>query len=122
MLRGRVISTEYEYDDHGRLIRSFASPAWTPDDHDVMIALAEYEATLCRGCGHPKDWAWHPGNESEGWFELVEFTCQGCATMHGPEQAVYKTVIDTYPPDRPRAPWPEEHTAEPATPPPPIPA
>lgn len=118
MLRGRVISTTYEYDDKNRVIASYASPAWTSEDHDLLIALAEYEATLCPGCGHPKDWAWHPDNEAEGWFEKHEFTCQGCAATHGPERATYATVVDTYPPDRPRKPWPDEHAATPAGPPP----
>lgn len=124
MLRGRVISTTYEYDNAGRVIASYASPAWTSEDHDLMIALAEYEATLCPGCGHPKDWAWHPGLASEGWFDQHEFTCQACATMHGPERAVYKTTVDTFPAGRPRPPWPDEppeKASEPALPPP-IPA
>lgn len=120
MLRGRVISTTYEYDDNGRLIRSYASPAWTSDDRDVLLALEEHESSLCPGCGHPKDWAWHPGLASEGWFEEHEFTCQACAVMHGAERAVYKTTTDTYPADRARPPWPGEQPEQPA-PPPPIP-
>jgi hypothetical protein len=120
VLRGRVISTTYEYDENGRVVRSFASPAWTSEDHDLLIGLAEYEATLCPGCGHPKDWAWHPGDESAGWFDKHEFTCQACATAHGPERATYSTAIDTWPAGKPHPPWPDEHPATPA-PPPPIP-
>ena len=118
MLRGRVISTTYEYDEQGRIARSYASPAWTSEDHDLMVALAEYESTLCRGCGHPKDWAWHPGLESEGWFEKHEYTCQACATLHGPDQATYSSVVDTFPAGRVRPPWPDTPVEKPAAPPP----
>lgn len=121
MLRGRVISTEYEYDDSGRMVRSFASPAWTSDDRDVMLALVEYEASLCPGCGQPKDHAWHP--DMEGWFDEVEFTCHSCAAIATPQQAVYKTTRSTWPEGRPWLPWPTEQPATPPpAPPPPIPA
>jgi hypothetical protein len=93
------VLTLYEYDDAGRLARSWAQSEWTEEDRALMLARDAYEATLCKGCGHPKDTAWHPDND--GWFEVTQtFTCHACTALrqHGDDQAQpveFHAVTDT---------------------------
>lgn len=46
--------TTHEYDD-GRLVRSVTTveSEWDDTQQDWMLALLEYEAGICRGCGQP---------------------------------------------------------------------
>lgn len=53
--------------------------AWPARDRGLAEALIEYEGSFCEGCGQPKDSAWDP--ESDGSFEVHEFTCSGCKAM-----------------------------------------
>lgn len=96
MLRGRVVSTTYEYDEHDRLVRSIASPAWTDDDRALMLALEYYEGQLCL-CGHPRHIAWNP--DLSGWVEHVEYECAFCSEAKG-ERVTYRVPENTFPEDQ----------------------
>lgn len=47
--------TRYEYDDAGRVVASVTTvePEWDEVSRAHLLALLEYEAGLCGGCGHP---------------------------------------------------------------------
>jgi hypothetical protein len=65
------------------------SPEWTEEDRALLLALAEYEATLCRGCGEPKQVAWH--SHMEGFYEGEKWVCHAC-TAQADHQVIYSTV------------------------------
>jgi len=46
-------TTIYEYTDAGRIARTVETvePEWSEEDRELALALAEYEALLCPGCG-----------------------------------------------------------------------
>jgi hypothetical protein len=39
------------------------APAWTADDRQAAMALLDYEASLCSGCGHPLEETTDPDKE-----------------------------------------------------------
>src|SRR5690606_3854254 len=45
--------TEYEYDDGGRVVRTVTTrePEWDDESRAYVLALAEYERSVCGGCG-----------------------------------------------------------------------
>lgn len=45
--------TTFEYDDAGRVVRSVTvtEPEWDDEQRELVYALAQYEASLCPGCG-----------------------------------------------------------------------
>lgn len=47
--------TVYHYGPDGVLMaaETLTEPEWTPDDRALALQLADYEAELCDGCGHP---------------------------------------------------------------------
>lgn len=96
MLRGRLVSTTYEYDDQDRVASTIASPAWTEDDRALMLGLQMYEDHLCL-CGHPRERAWNP--DLSGWVEHTEYECAYCSEAKG-EQVKYRVPIDTFPEDQ----------------------
>ena len=49
---GDHVVTTHEHDPAGRLVRT-TTPGWTATDRDLALALGDYEAGLCGGCGHP---------------------------------------------------------------------
>ena len=72
--------TFYDYDEQGRVSRSWTQSEWTAEDRVLMLARQEYLRTLCPRCGHPKDRAWHPDND--GWFEVTDsMTCHACTAL-----------------------------------------
>ena len=84
MLRGRLRTTIYRYDDPehpDRVTSTVESPAWTDDDRALLLALADYEATLCPGCGEPKQHAWH--SDLDGWYEPEQLVCHACTAQQG---------------------------------------
>lgn len=88
MLRGRRLVTFYEYDDQGRVARSWTESEWTVEDRALMLARQMYLGTIHERCGHPKDRAFHPDNE--GYFEVTDtFVCHACTAMdnHGHDYA-----------------------------------
>lgn len=88
--------TTYEYDNTpggtwGRVLRSFTASPWTEEDRALMMAHAQYVASLCKGCGHPKEKAWHPHND--GWYEVTEtFECNACTALARESNPAAETV------------------------------
>lgn len=89
-----------------------ASP-WTAGDRALMLAYDAYTATLCPGCGHPIELAWHPDND--GFFDAESATCHACTAMDRaadpdstkpvkPHDHMWATY--TRPPDKPLPPLP----------------
>lgn len=69
--RPAPVVTHHVYDDAGRLVLSEAhGPVWTPQDRDVALALADWEAGQCGGCGgqlaettdRDNEFAWRAGD------------------------------------------------------------
>lgn len=56
-------STEYEYDDAGRLVASRQEAEWDESEQTVALALHQYRATLCPKCGGPMSLCTDPANE-----------------------------------------------------------
>jgi len=48
---GRELVTYYEHTDSGRLVASRTESAWTQEDRELILALADYEADSCPACG-----------------------------------------------------------------------
>lgn len=97
ILRGRLQTTTFVYDDAEHPDRpsgSVASPAWTEDDRSLLLALEEYESTLCPGCQQPREIAWHA--DVEGHYEGNGLVCHACSAKDG-RQKVY-TFLTAYPP------------------------
>jgi len=75
--------TEHEY-DRGRLVRSVTTreSEWTDQDRTEVLALAEYEASLCPcGCGHLYEDStsnWDAGPE----FVVTRKTCRARAALN----------------------------------------
>lgn len=46
-------------------------------DRTLAIAHTLTADLLCSGCGQPKHEAYNP--DSEGWYEVRDATCNGCA-------------------------------------------
>lgn len=65
----------------------------------------------CTGCGQLKSEAWNP--DAEGWYEVHEATCQGCASIEQKRESdgkdyhpdVKRWVVDTRPADVELRPW-----------------
>jgi hypothetical protein len=93
------VLTTYEHDEQGRLLRAFTASAWTEEDRALLLARDAYLATLCSGCGQPKETAWHPDNE--GWFEVTQsFECNACTALRresdpSSEPVTFHAVTDT---------------------------
>lgn len=74
--------TEHQY-DRGRLIRSTTTrePEWTEQDRTEILALIEYERSLCPcGCGHlyaDSTSNWETGPE----FTVTRTTCRARAAL-----------------------------------------
>lgn len=56
-----------------------SDPEWTFTNRVLAVASVLAEDMRCPGCGQPKSEAWNP--DSEGYFEVHEATCQGCAEL-----------------------------------------
>lgn len=85
-----MITQTYVYDDPehpDRPTSTIFSPAYTAEDHALLMGLDQYETDLCK-CGVPRSIAWHP--EMDGYFEVDEYVCHAC-TAQAPEPAAGKT-------------------------------
>lgn len=97
ILRGRLLTTTFVYDDAEHPTRpsaSMTSPGWTEDDRSLLLGLAKFEDSLCPGCDEPRELAWHA--DAEGFYEAHSFVCHGCAAKQG-KQVVY-SVLSVVPP------------------------
>lgn len=93
----RIPTTTYLYDDPDhpdRVTGSIGSPAYTPEDQALLIALRAHDNTRCR-CGEPVDVAWNP--EMDGWYEATEHQCHACTARNGGKPVNYTTVTNTRP-------------------------
>lgn len=61
------MTTEYEHDDDGRLVRSITTrePEWDEQERAWMLALADYESRICPLCGRPLSVCTDPANEGK---------------------------------------------------------
>jgi hypothetical protein len=78
-----------------RVIRTIASPEYVPEDRALLMALASYEAQLCK-CGEPRSTAWH--TEMDGYYEGQTVVCFACtANAGGDKQVKYSLLSNTRP-------------------------
>jgi hypothetical protein len=63
---------EHEYDDQGRIVRTVVTrePEWDDDSRAEMLALAEYEAGMCSGCGLHRSLCSDPSNHFTFEFDV----------------------------------------------------
>jgi len=88
LCQGVARSFTYEY-DHDRLIRMIehVEPEWQEEDRLLAFALQDYEATLCKGCGHPLEETTKP--EHDGAYRAdLPIRCHRC-TAAGAAQEAY---------------------------------
>jgi hypothetical protein len=52
---------------------------WSDDDQAWAIALLEYEADLCSGCGQPRSESMDAGHEFD--YHPTALRCHGCAAV-----------------------------------------
>lgn len=108
VFRGRPTITTYEYDQTGQVVRTVTRSAWTDEDRALMLARAQVKRSLCPGCGHPREKAWHPDND--GWFEVEKtITCHACTAERRRDAADAKPVeypVVTYTRDETKKPLP----------------
>lgn len=92
------------------LLRGTAPDEWTYVDRVLMIAHVLAGDMLCTGCGQPKHESYNP--DSEGWYDVRDATCQGCAAVeqdskahkdHDHARKVW--VVDDRPADVELKPW-----------------
>lgn len=79
--REMVQTTVYERDLTGQVVRAITttSPEWTEEDRQLAVELADYEATLCPGCRHPRTETMNPENEFRYQVEPA-IRCHRCTT------------------------------------------
>lgn len=102
VLRGRLVTTTYLYDDPDHRDRpsgSVASPAWTEDDRSLLLGLEMYEGTLCPGCGEPRETAWHA--DAEGEYEAHTFVCHACTAKSSTgRQSTFSALVVSPSPEK----------------------
>ena len=81
-----------------------ADGGWSFTDRVLAVASVLAGDLRCPGCGQAKHEAWNP--DSEGWYEVKEATCQGCAEIErtrdqddGFQPETKRWVVDIRPPD-----------------------
>lgn len=72
-------TTVWQYSDAGRIGRTVETmePEWSEEDRELALALAEYEALLCPGCGGDLEETTKKENE-EGYEPLPALICWKC--------------------------------------------
>lgn len=60
-------------------VQAAGEPLWTDDDRQWALALLEYEADLCPGCGRSRTETTHP--DADGGYEGTAIRCHGCAAV-----------------------------------------
>lgn len=93
-----------------RLILRGVDEPWSFTDRVLAVASVIADGLLCPGCGQPKHESWNP--DSQGWYEVKEATCQGCAAVEQRrdlddkfEPETKRWVVDTRPADVELRPW-----------------
>ncbi|MGW1057627.1 hypothetical protein [Micromonospora rubida] len=93
-MEGWEPTTVYEYDEQGRLVRSTPEPEWTDQQLALMLALDEYEASLCRRCGHLLEETTRPEHDYNNPLATAVYMpapgmpmqCHCCAALERSEQ------------------------------------
>lgn len=85
--------TENVLDEHGHVVRSVTRTEveWDDQQRLWMLALAHYEASLCRKCGH--DLHRTTGAEHD-WVSGDPIECQACSALARAERAFEKRAGD----------------------------
>lgn len=93
------------------ILRGAPGGEWSFTDRCLAVASMLAEELRCPDCGQPRHESWNP--DSEGWYEVKEATCQGCAEVqrrrasddgdYRPE--LKRWLVDTRPPDEPLKAW-----------------
>ncbi len=60
---------------------STPEPEWTPQQRGWVLALAEYERSMCENCGHDLEEALPPASEPEDWRVLPPLRCSVCTRV-----------------------------------------
>lgn len=76
---GRAVVTTYQNDRAGRLVRS-ETHEWTWQDREMALALQDYEARLCRGCGGDLTETTKPENQHRYKGEMA-YVCHRCVAL-----------------------------------------
>lgn len=75
---GASVRTVHEYDG-GRLACSIED-GWDGEDVELALALADYEANACPGCGHDLNETTDPANE-EQYDARIQARCHRCTAL-----------------------------------------
>lgn len=70
----------YSYDQAGKIVRSeqtIKEPEWNDEDRAYALALEQYEASLCSGCGEPLEETTKPEHDGAYRAELP-IRCHRC--------------------------------------------
>lgn len=68
-------------------------PLWTAEDRAWAMALLEYEADLCSGCGQPRSESMAAQNEFE--YRPQALRCHGCAAVAKESERFSGPTADT---------------------------
>lgn len=84
--------TVYEYDEDGRLARAVTrtEPEWDSDDRTMALALLDYEADRCPGCGGQMRETTAPDSAGR-WDAGLPHRCHACTAL-SVAQAPYQQV------------------------------
>lgn len=94
----------------GVILRPGHPGTWTTTDRILAVAHVIAQRARCPGCGQPKAEAWNP--DSDGWYEVREASCNGCAAIqratdgereHHPQRK--RWAVDTRPATVELKPW-----------------
>ena len=86
VVTGEPVVTMHVYDPGGRMVSS-TEPGWSMDETGLAMALLDYEAGLCKGCGHPLEETTAPDAE-EGYDVGVSARCHCCTALDIAQDAV----------------------------------
>lgn len=86
------------------ILRGAPTGEWSYVDRVLMVAYVIAQDMLCSGCGQPRDESYN--DDSAGWYETRDATCQGCAAVErdakdrkDTDHARKVWVVDTRPPE-----------------------
>lgn len=76
----------------GRVVAP-GEPLWTAEDRAWSIALLEYEADLCSGCGQPRSQSMDAENEFR--FQPTVLVCHGCRAVAKESERLAESKMNT---------------------------
>lgn len=83
--------TEHTYDESGRLVRSVTTreSEWDDEERGTVLALGDYEHSLCGGCGGYLPETTQPGAAYEA---TLPHKCFRCAAVHSKQKEYEKNA------------------------------